>query len=1162
MSASFTAYFNLAKPATGDLDWGPEVDGNFDQIDVTMRSNMEDRFLRFMGGGVLLYDALTGQVSFTEDITIHHGVTGYVSTIPATQSPLVVSSQYHLVYANITRNPQANEQIKVANGNLFNDQLVIPATNQAILLLIRDNASPTNNVVLPNGELLQDGVPGNLQDGSAVNLQNAYDNSSPPTIAVDGDPLTILGADVPTNTAVQTNLAFTATNDEVNYPTPTAFAVQFTVGAVLDISQLAFRMSQVGTPLGNWRYQIVRDSTGLPSTAGPDLLYSSSYSPVSALPVVPAAQYVNGGPSLVQLIPGTYWFVLNVDATYQGSVDVGDYITVAEASAGAAAATYNGLSTLWTASGAHYYNEIYSTAPGEGPTLLELTSGGDGQTLVGAPLVTTKDVTHELANTGLVGLSVVSITSPGTLVVNTVEAQLTVNPGDDLYLTDANNVFNNGLYRILTRAVNTPSSGQTTYTINTTSSLQQLGYRIAFNTEGSGALANILRASDTNRLFQIENSSLADLFEVDSFRNRVVLSADFLVTGLQTRLVSLVDLFNLDSTSGSSVVNVQRELNGEATFTGRTLNGVYTLLPAWVHNDVGTTSDNLWMRAEALTAKFNATTGHDHTGAFGDAPQISAPTLVNVPLQGYGEQGTNYTSTASGSDDVSSLLIGKTASAGSSSLGVVVTAPYNRVILRNSSDDKYTDALGNEVYGRLTFATSVWTVTYYSLVTGTETPYTFLATSPIVWYYQELFNPMVTTPTYSPAFFIPSDNATADVIDATPTLRGLVSAGAQSIGGPKNFVDTTQSTTTTSGALVTGGGLGVAKNANIGGNAIVTGTIGASNFSGSSSGTNTGDVTLAAVGSAPNANGASLAGQILTLQPASSSFPGAMTAIAQVLAGLKTWVNGMILQAYLAMNRNDVASTATIVALDTSKSFVKLTGSTTTVIQGAVAGVDGQTLLIYAGSAPTSILSENGSATAANRFHLPGGSTIMLTADQSVEFIYDLAQTRWVLKSSSGSGGNSSRSLVWVEDSGAPDSGLEFHNNVYFYGSGLSQFLYLWITVPKSYVPGNTISLNLDAYSPDSTGTGTLATTATLIRPGTDAMNSTTNQKTSSNTFSLAVANVAQTENYALTDSSGNINSVPVAPGSLILVALTRGVDTGVSDLRVPASGAAEVLFS
>lgn len=43
-------------------------------------------------------------------------------------------------------------------------------------------------------------------------------------------------------------------------------------------------------------------------------------------------------------------------------------------------------------------------------------------------------------------------------------------------------------------------------------------------------------------------------------------------------------------------------------------------------------------------------------------------------------------------------------------------------------------------------------------------------------------------------------------------------------------------------------------------------------------GTNSGDLTLAAVGSSPSANGASLSGQVLTLQPADATRPGVIAA--------------------------------------------------------------------------------------------------------------------------------------------------------------------------------------------------------------------------------------------------------------------------------------------
>lgn len=62
------------------------------------------------------------------------------------------------------------------------------------------------------------------------------------------------------------------------------------------------------------------------------------------------------------------------------------------------------------------------------------------------------------------------------------------------------------------------------------------------------------------------------------------------------------------------------------------------------------------------------------------------------------------------------------------------------------------------------------------------------------------------------------------------------------------------------------------------------------------SGTNTGDVTLTAYGSSPNANGGSLSGQALTLQPASVSFPGGITTGSQAFTGLKDFsATGIVL---------------------------------------------------------------------------------------------------------------------------------------------------------------------------------------------------------------------------------------------------------------------------
>lgn len=117
-------------------------------------------------------------------------------------------------------------------------------------------------------------------------------------------------------------------------------------------------------------------------------------------------------------------------------------------------------------------------------------------------------------------------------------------------------------------------------------------------------------------------------------------------------------------------------------------------------------------------------------------------------------------------------------------------------------------------------------------------------------------------------------------------------------------------------------------------------------------------------------------------------------AAAQSIAGGKIFSN------YVAITRADVATTATITAMASATSFVKLTGSTVTEIQGVTAGVNGQELRIYNGStAVVSFAHENVGASAANRIDLPENRSLYLYPDCSASLIYDSALSRWVLSS-------------------------------------------------------------------------------------------------------------------------------------------------------------------
>jgi len=70
-----------------------------------------------------------------------------------------------------------------------------------------------------------------------------------------------------------------------------------------------------------------------------------------------------------------------------------------------------------------------------------------------------------------------------------------------------------------------------------------------------------------------------------------------------------LDLKNTNTSSGSNVTNIQREMNGSASFTGRSLNGSKSEKPSWNDNSVGTSSDDLKDRADALTTEVASLSG-------------------------------------------------------------------------------------------------------------------------------------------------------------------------------------------------------------------------------------------------------------------------------------------------------------------------------------------------------------------------------------------------------------------------------------------------------------------------------------------------------------------------------------------------------------------------
>lgn len=165
----------------------------------------------------------------------------------------------------------------------------------------------------------------------------------------------------------------------------------------------------------------------------------------------------------------------------------------------------------------------------------------------------------------------------------------------------------------------------------------------------------------------------------------------------------------------------------------------------------------------------------------------------------------------------------------------------------------------------------------------------------------------------------------------------------------------------------------------------------------------------------------------------------------------------------------------------------------------------------------------------------------------------------WVPIGSGGGGG----SLQWIESAEAPIPAIENDSQVYMYPAGVTNNLFAFVRVPASYVPGSPIKMKSLFYSPSTSGTALFSAQATLLQKDADAIDNTTDQRTSTNSaVSLSgTANRINTAEFDLTDTSGQINGVAVAAGDLIKVKVYRGTDSDTADLRF-LPFAAEVTFN
>lgn len=268
--------------------------------------------------------------------------------------------------------------------------------------------------------------------------------------------------------------------------------------------------------------------------------------------------------------------------------------------------------------------------------------------------------------------------------------------------------------------------------------------------------------------------------------------------------VGKLDLLNFanDALSGTDIVNLQKNVNALCSALGISPNQAADLLITWASTGVGTTSQSAKAKIDALVALFHATTGHGHSGVAGDGPQLSALDLADINLYRAEWQTVSVTAASGTSVTIATEMGVHVAGGGTSTPGVITSAPSNKCWLIDASTETFLeDTGGQRIYGRITYPAGLWTLSFYTNEAGVETAHTLSSTNIRVFFLEVFRLDSLPTIPSSPADFGTLD-VTGDVKDATATVPGKVSTGTQTFAGNKTFNGTMThaSTVTNQGA--------------------------------------------------------------------------------------------------------------------------------------------------------------------------------------------------------------------------------------------------------------------------------------------------------------------------------------------------------------------------
>jgi hypothetical protein len=105
-----------------------------------------------------------------------------------------------------------------------------------------------------------------------------------------------------------------------------------------------------------------------------------------------------------------------------------------------------------------------------------------------------------------------------------------------------------------------------------------------------------------------------------------VFNAAFVSKTTDNSIAANIELADADVTNGSTITQVQRELNSLNSFLGKVINTAKDLLPTWTSNTIGASNNSLFARADALTAAVGANSGIAQLDSSGKLTASQIPT--------------------------------------------------------------------------------------------------------------------------------------------------------------------------------------------------------------------------------------------------------------------------------------------------------------------------------------------------------------------------------------------------------------------------------------------------------------------------------------------------------------------------------------------------------